>query len=416
MADTFYDADQLNQLTKEIYSDEIEEVVPSNTKMVQLVKFEQSKKLGQDYVHPILLTLENGFTYGGPDGDAFDLLPASRANVQKARIRGYEMVLRSATSIKNILTQTDDKGSFKRHLAFLIENMRKSMFHRLEIQLMYGERGLADVDSVAGAVLTIKDAEWAPAIWNGSEGALIEVYSPAGALRGEGQVTAVDQEARTVTLKTAIPGVLQDDIVFWKGARGNEFKGLHAITETSGPLFGIDNTQYNLFKSNIYDVGANAANPEALTFEDIQRGVAQAMTKGYGEEEMTVIVNPKAWATLLTEQTALRSYDESYKSAEVENGSQKIRFHSQNGLITIMASNFCKEGYAYGMPTSDLMRVGASDVSFKDPITGEDKYFRHLENNHGVEMRAYCDQALFCSAPARLIQFRYIDSEASVSP
>lgn len=413
MSDTYFDADQLNQLTKEIYSSDIEEVVPSNVKLVNLIDFEESKKLGQDYVHPILLTLENGFTYGGPDGDAFDLLPPSRANVQKARIRGHEMVLRSATSIKNILTQQDDKGSFKRHLAFLIENMKKSMFHRLEIQLMYGDAGLAVVDAQTGAVLEIKAAEWAPAIWNGSEGAMIEVYSSAGALRGEAQVVSINQEEREITLKSAIPGVVDTDVVYWKGAKGKEFKGLHSIATTSGDLFGIDNSVYNLFKSNIYNVGANAANPEALAFEDIQRGVAQAMTKGFGEEEMTVLVNPKVWATLLTEQSALRRYDDSYKSAEVENGSQKIKFHSQNGVITIMASNFCKEGYAYGFSAKDMMRVGSADVSFKDPVTGDDKYFRHLENNHGVEMRAYCDQALFCSAPARIVLFQYIDAEAS---
>lgn len=60
MGTTAHSSETLNELTKEIYSDGIKEVVPSATKMVQLVKFEASKKLGQDYVHPILLTLENG--------------------------------------------------------------------------------------------------------------------------------------------------------------------------------------------------------------------------------------------------------------------------------------------------------------------------------------------------------------------
>lgn len=55
-----HDADSLNELTKEIYADGIQEVVPSATKLVQLIKFQESKKLGQDYVHPVLLTLENG--------------------------------------------------------------------------------------------------------------------------------------------------------------------------------------------------------------------------------------------------------------------------------------------------------------------------------------------------------------------
>lgn len=60
MSKTVHSADTLNDLTKEIYSDGIKEVVPSATKMVNLVKYQESKKLGQEYVHPILLTLENG--------------------------------------------------------------------------------------------------------------------------------------------------------------------------------------------------------------------------------------------------------------------------------------------------------------------------------------------------------------------
>lgn len=410
MAESFYGADQLNELTKEVYADGIKEIVPSATKLVNLIKFNEQKKLGQEYKHPILLTLENGFTYDA-SGNMATLNPAQAANVKQATITGTEMILRSATSVKNITSQSTDNNSFKRHIAFLTGNMLKSMYHRLEIQLMYGQAGLGIVDSVSSADLVMEAAEWAPAIWNGSEGALIDIYSSVGALRGTAKIVSVDPENYTISLEAAVPGVASTDVLYWKGARGNEFKGLHAIATTSGSLFGIDNTQYNLFKSNLYNVGANAANPAILTFQDVQLGVAQAMTKGFGEDEMTLIINPKVWANLLTEQAALRRYDSSHKASVSENGSQEIVFQSQNGKITIVASNFCKEGYAYGFSPKDMMRVGSSDVSFKDPVTGEDKYFRTLENAHGVEMRAYCDQALFSTAPARIVLFRHIKAE-----
>lgn len=353
------------------------------------------------------------FTYGGADGDAFSLEAPSKANVQKARIRGHEMVLRSAASIKNILTQGDDKGSFKRHLAFLTANMMKSMYHRLEIQLMYGQAGLGIIDSVSSPSIVIEQYEWAPAIWNGSEGSVIEIYDSTGVTnRGSATIVSVNQETFTVTLNALPGGTVATDVVYWKGAKSTEFLGLHAIATTSGSLFGIDNSVYNLFKSNIQNVGTDATtNAAVLSFEDVQRGVAKAMTKGLGEDEMTVIVNPKTWANLLTEQAALKSYDSSYSKTQVETGSQTIKFYSQNGLLKIVASNFCKEGYAYAICEKDMMRVGASEVSFKDPVTGEDKYFRHLEGHHGVEMRAYTDQALFCSAPAKIVLFRYIKSE-----
>jgi hypothetical protein len=136
------------------------------------------------------------------------------------------------------------------------------------------------------------------------------------------------------------------------------------------------------------------------------------MEKGFGEEAMTVIVNPKSWKNLLTEQAAARQYDSSLATVKVEHGTQYIEFNSQNGMIKIVPSTFCKEGYAYAICEKDMMRIGSIDVSFKDPMTGEDKYFRHLEDRHGVEIRAYTDQALFTPRPSSIVLFKYIKSEA----
>lgn len=400
-------SDTLNALAKEVYADSVKDLVPSATKLTQMVKFQSAgQKLGKEYVHPILLTLENGFTYGGPDGEAFNLNSAATSQVKSARVKGHEMVLRSAMSIKSI-TATD-ANSFEKSTKFIIGNMLKSMYHRLEIQLMYGQSGLGEVESVLGAVLTIKGHEWASAIWNGAEGAKIDIYNGAN-LVGTGEVKSVSQANKSVTLKTAIAGVAANNKIYFANAKETEFKGLHAIAETTGDLFGIDNSVYDLFKANIVNVGTDATtNAAELSFEKIQEGVAVAMEKGFGEESMTVIVNPRSWKNLLTEQAGFRQYDSSFSKVKVEQGAQYIEFYSQNGMIKIVPSTFCKEGYAYAICEKDMMRIGSIDVSFKDPMTGEDKYFRHLENNHGVEIRAYTDQALFTPRPSSIVLFRFI--------
>jgi hypothetical protein len=356
------------------------------------------------------------FTYGGPDGDAFDLNDAATSQVKSARVKGHEMVLRSAMSIKSI-TATD-ANSFEKSTKFIIGNMLKSMYHRLEIQLMYGQAGLGVIESTDGSTIVIKAAEWASAIWNGIEGAKLEIRDSANlnSIRGGSalKVLSVSQKNRSITFTAALPGAATvNDVVTFELGDGNlavEFKGLHAIATTEGSLFGIDNNVYDLFRANIVDVGASAASPAVLSFEKIQEGVAVAMEKGFGEEAMTVIVNPKSWKNLLTEQASLRQYDSSFSKVKVEQGAQYIEFYSQNGMIKIVPSTFCKEGYAYAICEKDMMRIGSIDVSFKDPMTGEDKYFRHLEERHGVEMRAYTDQALFTPRPSSIVLFRYIDS------
>ena len=42
----------------------------------------------------------------------------------------------------------------------------------------------------------------------------------------------------------------------------------------------------------------------------------------------------------------------------------------------------------------------------------EGEFFRVLENNNGYELRAYTDQALFCSAPSR----QCVIDDLSVTP
>lgn len=405
----------LNDLAKEVYSEKVKDLVPSATKLTQMIKFQEAgQKLGKEYVHPVLLTLENGFTYGGADGEAFQLNDAATSQVKSARVKGHEMVLRSAMSIKSI-TATD-ANSFEKSTKFIIGNMLKSMYHRLEIQLMYGQAGLGVVktDASAGAsVLEIKESEWASAIWNGSEGSMLDIRrgsapSPIATVK----IQSISQKNKTITVAAPLPvNILEDDFLTFEGAYNSEFKGLHAIATTSGVLFDINNQVYDLFKANEVEVGTALA-PAVLTFEKIQEGVAVAMEKGFGEEAMTVIVNPKSWKNLLTEQASLRQYDSSFSKVKVEQGAQYIEFYSQNGMIKIVPSTFCKEGYAYAICEKDMMRIGSTDVSFKDPMTGEDKYFRHLEDRNGVEIRAYTDQALFTPRPSSIVLFKHIKSEA----
>jgi len=318
------------------------------------------------------------------------------------------MVLRSQLSVGAASRAVTNKNAFESATKLLFGNMLKSMYHRLEIQLMYGQKGIGIVETVTGNVIKIEDHEWASAIWNGSKGARIQFYSTADVLRGVASVVSVDYATKEVTFDLVPGSVVATDILFFEGAKDKEFIGLHAISEKSGTLFGIDNTQYDLFKANIVNVGTNFSGGEAvLSFAKVEEAIAAAMDKGLGEEEVTLICSPRSWNNLLTEQAAKREYDSSYKSTEIETGSRAIKFHGQNGTIKIMASTFCKEGFAYAFVEKDLHRIGSCDVTFELPGYGGE-IFRILENANGFELRAYTDQALLSSRPATLTQLRYI--------
>lgn len=300
----------------------------------------------------------------------------------------------------------NSKASFESATKLVVANMIKSFAKRIEAMLFYGQSGMGVVSAHAAGVVTVATAEWAPGLWSGSTQMEIELYNEtAAATIATRPISAVSLENRQLTMSTlsgpeqtaldAAIAATQVVRIYHKQARGNEFAGLHRIMTNTGVLFNISAAVYDLWKS----VEHNA--PGALSMTKIQAAIAKGVEKGL-DSDVVCLVNPRAWANLLTTEAGLRVYDQSYKSNQVENGAQGIVFHSQNGKVEIKPCTYVKEGHAFILSIEDLMRVGSTDVTFRLPGSN-DKFFRELENSAGYELRSYSDQALFCASPARLI-------------
>lgn len=389
-------SDTLNGMFKVVYADQIKNLIPDGVKLLNRIEFSgRESQLGNLYSAPVILGQEHGLTFAASTDDAFALNAPIAGQLKEAQVRGSSMVLRSALGyVAASRAAGGGQRAFEDATKYLVQNMMKSMAKKLEISLLYGSTGYAAVASAAGLVLTITAAEWAPGIWAGAVNMPIDIKSSAGVARGSANITSVDMSAKTITVDIMPGGVVATDVVWHKGAYGNEMAGIHKILSNTGTLFGIDAATYDLFRANQVSAASNV-----LSFAVVQNAVAAAVEKGL-DTDVIVLVNPRAWGDLLTEQAALRQFDYSYKSSVTESGSQEITFHSQNGKCEIVSSIYCKEGYAYVLPLEDYMRVGSTDITFKRPGS-EDKFFRELENNAGVELRAMCDQAVFSAAPGR---------------
>jgi hypothetical protein len=412
----------LNGLFKERYAEKVKDLVPDHVKLYNAIKFDTSKKVGKSYNEPVVLSLESGFSYAGDSGSLFDLEPAKEFKMENAEIRARELVLRSAISIGALSRSGSEPQAIQKAMDLMVGNMLKSMYHRLEVQMFYGQQGIGTVESVAYQAgpdhteIKITDSEWAAGIWNGTSKAEIEIFNPTGPKRaGTYVIKGYSLSERKVYIQGDVSGnsVTANDIILFKGAAGtnlstkNEFAGLHKIATETVNLFGIDNSGEPLFQGSIQDVGTDAgANAAVLSFAKIEDGIAKMVEKGLMEEQVSCYVNPKQWTSLLTEQDAKRVHDSSYSTSKAEAGSREIVFHGQNGMIKVIASTFVKEGYAYLVCEKDLKRIGSTEVTFKRP-DGEE-YLELLENKHGMEMRAYTDQALFTARPASICVLRYI--------
>jgi len=401
----------LNGLFKEAYADKLELLIPDGVKLLNRIKFMgKDKQPGNLYHQPVILGLEHGVTFAGSDEDAFNLNVPVAGQIKDAQVKGNPLVLRSLLGyVAASRAALGGSKAFMDATKFLVANMLRSVAKKLEIELLYGQVGYGVVSTAVTTVVTITTAEWAPGIWAGAEGMPIEIRDTTGATsRGEFTIASVDMDLRTITLTASAQaaGVVATDVIWHKGAYGNEFAGIHKIITNTSTLFNIDANRYNMWKGNTFTSGG-----AALSFNKLQLAVTRAVEKGL-DGKVLVMVNPKAWANMLNDQAALRRYDSSYSPVKVENGGRSILFHGQNGEMEIEPSIYVKEGYAYMLSIEDWVRVGSTDVTFKRPGQGEE-FFRDLENSAAYELRLYTDQACFCNAPGKNVLINNIVNATS---
>lgn len=392
------DFSTMNGMFKDVYAKEIKNLVPDGVKLLNMIPFNKSERLGKSFNQPVVLRMEQGLTFAEADAGVVTLNDAIASVSENAEVKGYQVILRAALAYDALFRSKDDKTSFISGTKHIVQSMIRSITKVSEIMMLYGQVGLGTVSSYDSGdyVVTVTTADWASGIWAGGEGMPIEIRSAAGVLRGNANLANVDFSGRTLTLDQGIAGVVSTDVLYRKGTYGKEFAGIHKTLTNTGVLHGIDAAEYSLWKGNSYSAGA-----AALSFNKLQDAIALAVEKGF-EGKCTVVVNPKTWTDLLNEQAALRMYDQSYSKVQLENGAEAIRFHSQSGVVEIMTSIYCKEGYAYCLDIQSWSRIGSTDYTFMDNANNGDageSYFKDVPNSTAVELRLYQCYSAFCVSP-----------------
>ena len=310
------------------------------------------------------------------------------------------MLLRSAFDYESIFN-SKSKNAFIDATKLKVKNMIKSMYFYDEVNKMWGQSGIGTVASVSSQTVTVTTAEWAPAIWLGSENRSVLFETSGGALRGTASVASYDIKARTVTFDALPAGTAGTDVMRFaaQGLAGvNVSLGIYDIITSSSTLFNIAQT-YGMWKS----AGTYAAGSAPLSFTKIMNAINQGVNKGLGDDinEIEVAVSTGAWNDLNKDQAALREVDSSYRREEGDNGFENIVYSCTAGRVRIVPLKTMKEGYAFIHPKCEraFERVGSQpEPTFALPGQKDGKseeYLRVMENNAGVESRLYCNTSLF---------------------
>jgi hypothetical protein len=408
---------QLTGFFYEIY-DKIVDPIPEMAKFMAKVPFKGGAlEIGNKLHVNVVVSDEGGFTYNTRDAGAFAVNPGVSFQTQDAQVDAFQLLLQGSVDYESAARASSSRKAFLELVGKKLQVMVASTKRRYESELWYGQstNGLGLVESVATPSFVISIAEWAPMMWQGKVGQSIDIYPTGGASakRGTWVIASVNISTRTITVTAALTAVVTGDIVVWAGSYGATqpgtpltCAGVFKIASNQGTLFNINAANYDVWAGNSIAVGS-----KKLTFAWIMTGLSVLANRGL-DGDCTLWCSPLTWATLITDQAALRRY-----GAEVTkfaNGAKAIVFHYMTGAVTIMGHGMIKQGYAVITQDSKWKRIGAQDFSFKTPGLGEGRdIFWHAPQNAGFNYRYYGAQSLFCEMPSHQLLFTGIDNAAA---
>jgi hypothetical protein len=437
MAQQNNDLQVLDGLTKIVYGKGVHQAVPDNVKMFfDLFPFvPNGERLGNKFAESVNLAIEQGVTrLTGTAGVA--QLNNSIASVNKqATVDAAAIVMQCSIAWDLVARarQPNSAQSFESALTQVVDNVLLSHRRHQVMDMLYGSDTLGTLTgnmtgSAPGPLtITLSAASTAPAIWYGSDGMLFDIITlsgsnPSGTKRNSVPFSltgySVDFSSggtHTITASCASPitggtPTTGDVIVPYGAASGTSWvtpPGLSAIAGTQGNsspgLFGLNQVQYPMFQSSVYNNGGGA-----LTLGRLDKASALPLTRGY-TGKLKLLCNPITFSNISMEETGRVHLVGSQASGTASIGFNKVNIMTSTGAqIEVSGSPWIKEGEAYLVPMDgSVKRVGAVDIQLGGPADPSPTW-RRLEGFTGYTLPTYSLQAMFTPEPWKIVKITNI--------
>lgn len=426
----------LNGLFKELYADQINNLLPESARLTKTIGFSRNDRTGNQYHQPVILSRPAGFTYGGQGttSTAYTLNSGVSLQMKDAVVTGAEMTDREVIAYGVMARAANgDRASFMDATTLVIEQMMDTMTYRVELSSLYGGSGIGKCASSANAdttntVVTLTVASSSLGIFSGAENATLNfIYSgtPYGSTAADqiftiNKIAFTDANAPQVilyisgttngisALDTGIAAHANLVDVYFNGQYGNEPTGVDRICTlglSGGPtsLYGITAADFSLWNGNSYDAGS-----AALTMGKVLSGAGRLAYRGL-KSAVEVHVNPVTWQNLNNDLAALHRFNEAGGKQDV--GAEEICYYGPTGEVRIVGNIFVKQGEAFMLADPSRAeywkRIGSTDITFTLPGR-QDEFFLNSPDKNGYELRNYTDQSIFCPVPAKNMKFKNI--------
>lgn len=450
MSNLAVDSQSTIDLFKRVYGD-LSNLIPNNTILSKEIAFSMAQRVGDRFVCAVALAREAGITFAGTGQEAFTILPSVAGIVKQAEIVPSQSVMQSVLAWAFISRGNGDAQAFFNSTKYSVEINLKSHEYYLEVMRLYGQSPellgyvsyapvgvqyrnalytatpgsitLSRADgstiaftngiNVAEKAILFAPGQYAAGIWVGSEKARVLQLDSANGVLASGSVVSTDADLGILYVDfvpvapSAATGSGSVRMAFEGMQNAGEAVGMHRIMTNNGLLFGINAAQYSLWKSNTLNLGAKRWDLKAL-----QLGVAGAVNRGGLDKPLLILVNPRTFANMQQDESAMRKYDSSYQPSKGRNGFESIEYFAANGVNEIISHPCVKEGHVFGIEKSGWIRSGSAQIAFKIPGFSQSEPIFPLENQAGYAMRSFSDQFILCQQPAKQILWYNVNDEA----
>lgn len=439
----------VSDVFKRVYGD-LKDLIPNNTMLGRDIAFSQRERVGDSFLIALALAAESGMTWAGTGQSAFSINPAVSNVVQQARIIPSQSVMQSVVAWAYVSRSLGSEAAFYNGTKLVVKNNLESHERLLEIARLYGQSdkllgyvsyapsgtvyrgatytGAGDVTltrsdgttiaftdgvNVAEKAILLAPGNYAAGIWVGKKGIRVLQLDSNKVVLASGGLVSTDTDLGILYVDfvpvapTAVSGAGSVRMAFENWDLDNEAVGMHKILSNAGSLFGINASQYELWKSNVLNLGGKRLNLKA-----IQLAVANAQSHGGLDQPLKVYVNPRTYANLQQDEAAMRKYDSSYSSDRAKNGFQNIVYYAATGEVEIVGHPCVMEGDAFAIVKDNWIRSGSAQIAFKIPGFDQAEPIFPLENQAAFALRSFSDQFLLCEQPAKQILFSNINDEA----
>lgn len=411
----------------------------------ELLAFENSKMVGDEYIEDFILGDSVGITWAGTSQDAFAIDQAEAGNVQQSNIKPSQTVLSDVLSWAFMSrSASGDEASFYDGTKLIMQNHLSSHNGLVGVSKLYGQSasGLGYISYAASGTvyrgatysgsgtitLTKKDGTtivftngvcttsaatsvtgcksaillapgaFAAGHWVGKKNISLEQIATATGLPvASGKLVSWDARLGILYLDfvATVASSTTSHYIAYKGWAANKcMVGVQKILSNTGSLFGINAAVEPLWSGNVININQKKFNLKAL-----MDGVGDAVNSGGLDQPLDIVCNPKVFGSMTSDESAFRRYDKSFGKTAV-NGFDAIEYYAANGLNRIYASSKVKEGDVFGLVRGQWRCSGSQLPSFRVRGMNMDVIVP-LQDQAGFKIRSFSDQYIMCRAPAQ---------------